>query len=303
MHKSLGMRTTLFGGIEAGGTKFICAVGTAPDRLTDIATFDTRSPDETLRQVLTFFRPHHHLAAIGIGSFGPVDPDPESPTYGYITSTPKTEWMHTDFAGFIGRELGVDVAFDTDVTAAALGEHRCGAAAGLDTFVYLTVGTGIGGGIIAAARRHHGLLHPEMGHVRVPRAHGDTFEGICPYHGDCLEGMASGPALQARTGRSPAELEPDHETWALEVHYLSMALVNYICVLSPERIIMGGGVMKQRHLFPRIRSKVLELLNGYIRTDHLLHDVDSYIVHPDLGDRAGIVGAVALAEEAVRSAV
>lgn len=292
------MREKLYGGIEAGGTKFICAVGSGPDRLSDVATFNTRGPDETLRQVVSFFRRHRRLAAVGIGSFGPVDPHPESNTFGYITSTPKTDWVQTDFAGYIGRELGVRVAFDTDVNVAALGEHRCGAASGLDTFVYLTVGTGIGGGVLSSGTRHHGLLHPEMGHVRVPRSAGDTFPGVCPYHGDCLEGMASGPAIQARAGRPPNELEPEHSVWTLEVHYLSMALVNYVCVLSPERIILGGGVMKQAHLFPRIRAEVLRLLNGYVRAREILNQIDSFIVPPALGERSGIVGAVALAHEA-----
>lgn len=295
-----GMRGKLFGGIEAGGTKFICAVGTSPDRLTDVETFETRSPEVTLRRVISFFRTFRGVAAIGIGSFGPVDPDPNSATFGRITSTPKKEWAHTDFAGFIRSELGVPVAFDTDVNVAALGEHRCGAGSGLDTFIYLTVGTGIGGGMLSAGKCHHGLLHPEMGHVRVPRAEGDTFAGLCPYHGDCLEGMASGPAIEARAGRTPRELGPENSVWTFEVHYLSMALVNYVCVLSPERIILGGGVMNQAHLFPRIRSEVLRLLNGYVRAGEILDEIDSYIVPPALGERSGIVGAVALAEEAVR---
>lgn len=294
------MRGKLYGGIEAGGTKFICAVGTSPDRLIDVATFETLTPEVTLPRVVSFFQPYQGLAAVGIGSFGPVDPDPDSATFGCITSTPKKDWAHTDFAGFIRRELDVHVTFDTDVNVAALGEHRCGGASGLDTFIYLTVGTGIGGGMLSDGKRHHGLLHPEMGHVRVPRAEGDTFSGVCPYHGDCLEGMASGPALHARVGRPPHELGPENSVWTFEVHYLSMALVNYVCVLSPERIILGGGVMKQAHLFPRIRSEVLRLLNGYVRAGEILDEIDSYIVPPALGERSGIVGAVALAQEAVR---
>lgn len=292
------MHERLLGGVEAGGTKFVCAVGTGPDDLIDVATFETTTPDETLGRTAAFFRRHPDVAAIGIGSFGPVDPDPGSSTFGYITSTPKDSWTNTNFASRIGEEVGVAVAFDTDVNAAALGEHRWGAAQNLDTFIYLTVGTGIGGGGLSRGRRLRGLIHPEMGHVRVPRAEGDSFDGVCPYHGDCLEGMASGPAIHARTGLPPRELEPTHPAWTFQVHYLSMALVNYICVLSPERIILGGGVMNQRLLFPRIRKSVVRLLNQYIQSDAILEDIESYIVPPLLGSRAGVLGAIALANEA-----
>lgn len=298
-HKNcIEMHDRLFGGVEAGGTKFVCAVGTGPNELIDIATFDTTTPDETLGRTSAFFRRHPDLAAIGIGSFGPVDPEPESPTFGYITSTPKEGWTNTNFASRLQEELGVAVAFDTDVNAAALGELQWGAAQDLDTFIYLTVGTGIGGGGLSRGSRLRGLVHPEMGHLRVPRAEGDRFQGVCPYHGDCLEGMASGPAIRARTGRPPRELEPSHPAWTFQVHYLSMALVNYICVLSPERIILGGGVMNQRDLFPRIRVRVVELINGYIQADAILKDISSYIVPPLLGNRAGVLGAIALANEA-----
>ncbi len=292
------MHERLYGGIEAGGTKFVCAVGTGPGDLSDVQTFETTSPGETLDRAVSFFRPYGNLAAVGIGSFGPVDIDPDSRTFGFVTSTPKTDWTNTDFAGFLRRELGVTVAFDTDVNAAALGEHRWGAAAGLTTFLYLTVGTGVGGGAMTEGKRLHGLLHPEMGHLRLPRAMRDDFPGTCPYHGDCLEGMTSGPSINARTGRPPESLPPEDPAWTFVVHYLSAALVNYVCVLSPQRIIMGGGVMKQEHLFPRIRSQVRRLLNGYVRTDEILSGIDAYIVPPALGERAGVLGAIALAEEA-----
>ena len=288
-----------FGGVEAGGTKFVCAVGTAPDDVRAIATIDTTTPEETLERTVAFFRPHRDLAHIGIGSFGPVDPDPDSPTFGYITSTPKPGWQNTDFAGHMSRALGIGVAFDTDVNAAAIGEHRWGAAVGLDTFVYLTVGTGIGGGGMMRGRRLRGLIHPEMGHLLLPRADGDTFEGICPYHGDCLEGMASGPALRARCGRPAEDLPPDDPAWNFEVHYLAAAIVNYICALSPQRVIMGGGVMRQAHLFPRIRERVHALLNGYIHSPAVLGGLDDFIVPPALGERSGVLGAIALAQGGV----
>lgn len=292
---------TLYGGIEAGGTKFVCAVGPASLELEERTSFPTTTPAETLARAVDFFRPFQEdgrLAGLGIASFGPVDPDPASETYGYITSTPKDGWRHTEFAGRMRRALGVPIGFDTDTNAAALGEHARGAAQGLETFVYLTVGTGVGGGALVGGRRLHGLLHPEMGHVVVPRAGGDRFEGACPFHGDCLEGMISGPALAARTGRPAGELPPDHEAWTHTVHYLSAALVNFICVLSPQRLILGGGVMHQSHLFPRVRRRVRERLNAYLQRPEFLDEIDGYIVPPSLGDDAGVVGALALAREA-----
>lgn len=290
---------SLFGGIEAGGTKFVCAIASGPDRVVDSVRFPTTTPAETFARALDFFREHGlPLAAVGIASFGPVDPDPGSPTFGYITSTPKAGWANTDFAGLIGSELGVPVGFDTDVNGAALAEARWGAAQGLDTVLYLTVGTGIGGGAVVRGRPLHGLVHPEMGHLMLPRAEGDSFAGHCPYHGPCLEGMATGPAIEARWG-VPAPLLPrDHPAWAFEAHYLSMAVVNYIFTLSPQRIVLGGGVMDQRHLFPMIRERVARTLNGYVQHRAILREIDAYIVPPGLGDRAGVLGAVALAMDA-----
>ncbi len=289
----------LYGGIEAGGTKFVCALGSGPDDVRALRRFSTRTPDETLAEAVAFFREQPEPpVAIGIGSFGPVDPNPASPSYGHITSTPKPGWAHADVAGAVRRALGVPVAFDTDVNAAALGEHRWGAAQDVDTFLYLTVGTGIGGGGMVKGRRLHGLLHPEMGHIFLPRAPGDDFDGACPYHGACLEGLATGPALEKRWGRPAHELPEDHPAWAFEAHYLALAVVNYILVLSPQRVILGGGVMHQAHLFPMIRQKVQRALNGYVQMPQLLDAIDRYIVPPALGDRAGVLGAMALAQEA-----
>ncbi len=290
----------LYGGIEAGGTKFVCALGTGPDDVRALTRFSTRTPDETLAETIAFFRAQPEPpVAVGIGSFGPVDPNPASPTYGYITSTPKAGWPHTDVAGAVRRALGVPVAFDTDVNAAALGEHRWGAAQAVDTFIYITVGTGFGGGGMVEGRRLHGLLHPEMGHIFVPRAPGDDFAGVCPFHGDCLEGLATGPALAARWGRPGHELPADHEAWVIEAHYLAMAVINFILTLSPERIILGGGVMHQTHLFPMIRETVQRRLNGYVQRPQILDAIDGYIVPPVLGDRAGVLGSMALAAEAL----
>jgi fructokinase len=295
----------LFGGIEAGGTKFVCAVGTGPDDLRAETRFPTTNPEETIGQAIAFFKEQakkEPLAAIGISSFGPVDPNPNSPTFGYITTTPKPGWAHTDFAGVIGRALGVPVGFDTDVNGAALGEHRWGAAQGLDTFIYLTIGTGLGGGGMVNGKLIHGLIHPEMGHIRPQRHPDDDYPGACPFHGDCLEGMAAGPALEGRWGQRGETLPIDHPAWEIEAHYLAMGLVNFVCTLSPQRIIMGGGVMEQTQLFPLIRQKVQDLLNGYVQSPAILEKIDEYIVPPGLGKRAGVLGAIALAEQAVEEA-
>lgn len=290
--------TPVYGGIEAGGTKFVCVVGSGPDDVRAEARFPTTTPNETIGRAVDFLRAHRaDLDAIGIASFGPVDPEPTSPTYGFITSTPKPGWANMDIVGAVQGALDLPLGFDTDVNGAALGEHRWGAAQGLDTFIYLTIGTGIGGGGMMGGRLMHGLIHPEMGHVRLPRdVEADPFEGICPFHGDCLEGLASGPALEARWGQPAETLPSDHPAWPLQAHYLGLALMTYVCVLSPQRIIMGGGVMQERQLFPMVRSEVQELLNGYVQAPEILEHIDRYIVPPALGGRAGVLGAVALAE-------
>jgi fructokinase len=276
-------------------------VGTGPDDVRDRTTFPTTTPEATISRALTFFRRWAaDLVAVGIGSFGPVDPDPSSPTYGHITTTPKPGWENTDILGRVEAALGVPAGFDTDVNAAALGEHRWGAAQDVDTLVYLTVGTGIGGGAMVTGELLHGLMHPEMGHIRVPHDDmRDPFEGVCPFHGDCLEGLAAGPAIEARWGQPGEALPADHPAWALEAHYLALGLVAFICTLSPQRIILGGGVMQQYQLFPMIRSEVQELLNGYIQVPAITTDaIDGYIVPPALGGDAGVLGAIALAQQA-----
>lgn len=296
----------LFGGIEAGGTKFVCAVGSGPDDVRAETRFATTDPEESITEAIAFFRrqqeAHGPLQGLGIAAFGPVDPDPRSPTFGYITSTPKEGWRNTEFAGVVRRALDVPVGFDTDVNGAALGEWRWGAAQGLDTFIYLTVGTGIGGGGMVNGHLLHGLLHPEMGHILIRHDWDeDPYSGNCPYHGDCLEGMASGPAIGERWEQASDTLPPDHPAWDLEATYLSQALVNFLLTLSPQRIILGGGVMQQRQLFPMIRQKTQDLLNGYVQKAAILEEIDSYIVPPQLGGRAGVLGALALAERAASS--
>ncbi len=293
----------VWGGVEAGGTKFVCAVGSGPEDIREETRFPTTTPEETLGKAIAFFREMvaqgTELEAIGIGSFGPVDPNPDSPTWGYITTTPKPNWANTEVAGAIGRALEAPVGFDTDVNAAALGEYRWGAARGLSSFIYLTVGTGIGGGGMVEGKLLHGLMHPEMGHLRIPHDRSaDPFPGNCPFHGDCLEGLAAGPAIEARWGRRGETLPEEHPAWPLEARYLAHGLVNFILTLAPQRIVIGGGVMSQPHLFELVRAEVQSLLNGYVQAPEIIDEIDAYIVPPGLGHRSGVLGAMALAERA-----
>ncbi len=292
----------MFAGVEAGGTKFVCGIGTGPDDLTT-AQFPTSTPEITVGNVIEFFRKQdREPAAIGVGSFGPVDLDPLSPSFGHITSTPKEGWENFDLAGTLSRGLGVPVNLDTDVNAALLGEARWGAAQGLQDAVYITIGTGVGGGAMTHGRVVHGLVHPEMGHLHLPHDwKQDPFPGLCPYHGDCLEGLASGPAMQARWKAPALTLPPEHEAWDLEARYLALAIMNLTVSLSPQRIILGGGVMQQSHLFPLVRNQFAKIMNGYIRHPSLAAGLDQYIQPPGLGGRAGVLGSLVLAEHQTAS--
>ncbi|MEO3811646.1 ROK family protein [Sphaerisporangium sp. B11E5] len=289
--------TTVYGAIEAGGTKWVCAVADPGGHLLATETIPTTTPAETLGAAVRFFRRHEPPAAIGVGTFGPVDLRRDSPAYGHITKTPKPGWAYTDVVSPLRTALDVPVGLDTDVNAAALGEWRHGAGAGLGTFAYMTVGTGIGVGAMVGGRPLHGLLHPEFGHTRVPRDPADPFPGSCPYHGDCLEGLASGAAMRRRWGRPPEELD-DAAAWELEAGYLALAVVNLTYALSPERVIVGGGVAKRPGLLARVRERVAALAAGYPEAPTL----DCYLVAPSLGDRSGVTGAVELARDALRHA-
>lgn len=293
----------VFGGLEAGGTKFVCAVGSGPDDVRAQVRIPTTTPGETIPKVLEFFWGElrkEPLAAIGVASFGPLDPHPDSPTYGFLNASTKPgNWNRVDLLGPMRAAFGVPLGFDTDVSGAALGEGRWGAARGLDDYVYLTVGTGIGGGAVVRGETVHGLLHLEMGHMVLPRRADDEFRGTCRFHGNCLEGLASGPAIEQRWGERAEDLPADHPAWDLEAHYLGLGLANIVCTYSPQRIILGGGVMHQMHLFPMVREKVRQNLNGYIQHPAITDDNDEYIVPPGLGDRAGVLGAFALAERAL----
>jgi len=288
---------SVYGGIETGGSKWECAVGVGPDDLRATETLPTTTPEETIDRVVAFFEREGPVDAIGIGSFGPLDGKVSSPTWGHITTTPKPGWSHTDVGQEIRRRLSVPVVFDTDVNAAALGEHVWGAAQGLDTFCYITVGTGIGGGGMARGKLLHGLVHPEFGHMRIPHdREKDPFPGVCPYHGDCWEGLASGRAIEARWGRRAAELAHDEAVWELEARYLALGLVCVICVLSPERIVLGGGVMSEPSLLPLIHREVNGLMNGYLDNASVGAGIAGYVTMPRLGSLSGVLGAIALAQ-------
>jgi fructokinase len=290
----------LYGGVETGGTWCVCALGTGPEDIRESEEFRTGAPEETLERVVGFFRSHPGATAIGIGSFGPVDSDPASETWGMVTTTPKPGWQRTSVASVVRDALGVPVGFDTDVGAAALGEYRWGAGRELGSVCYLTVGTGIGAGLVIDGTPVRGLVHPEAGHIRVPVL--DQFAGVCPAHGNCWEGLASGAALAERWARPPEELPDDHEAWPLEAEYLALGILNIVFVASPERVIVGGGVMERSGLLAMVRERLRALNAGYLDTPALSADVDSYLVGPELGDRAGVLGAIVLAEEAERAA-
>lgn len=297
------MKDMIYGGIETGGTKFVCAIGITPDDLIK-TQFATTSPDESIEKATDFLKSHSRqkpLTAIGIASFGPLDLDPNSSTYGYITTTPKHSWSNVNIIQKIRSQINVPVSIDTDVNSAALGEQVWGAAKGLNTFIYLTVGTGFGGGGMINGGLMHGLLHPEMGHIRLPHNwEMDPYGGCCPFHGDCLEGLASGRAMELRWGKSPEKIPYDHPAWELEASYLALAVNNFICTLSPQRIIIGGGLMKNPGLMPAVRRKAADNLNGYIRSESIMKDVDRYIVAPALGDLAGVIGALELAKRTIQ---
>jgi fructokinase len=297
------MKTPIYGGIEGGGTKFVCAVGSAEGESLAETRFPTTTPEETLNRAIAFFQEQTRLlgplSGLGIACFGPLDPDIHSPTYGHILATPKAGWAGADVVGALRSALPVPIAFDTDVNGAALGEWRWGAAQGLSTFLYFTVGTGVGGGAMVEGKLLHGLIHPEMGHIPLPHDYAqDPFPGGCPFHGDCFEGLASGPAMEKRWGQRAENLPADHPAWDLEAHYIARAMQGFICSFSPQRIILGGGVLQQPALLPLVRAKVLAYLNNYVNSEAILEHIDTYIVPPGLGARAGVCGAFALAQQA-----
>ena len=289
----------LLGALEAGGTKMVLAVGDETGHIADKLSIPTTEPDETMAGILAFFQ-KHHIKALGVGCFGPLDLKESSPTYGYITSTPKLMWRNFPLVKTLAEGLRVPVSLDTDVNGAALAESTLGAARGLLSCLYVTVGTGIGGGLVIEGNLVHGLLHPEFGHMLLrPLPEDPAPGGFCPYHGGCLEGLACGPAMEKRWGVSAKELKPDHPAWELEAKYLAQMCANAIVTFSPEKIILGGGVMQQPHLFPLIRKETLKLLGGYVQHSAILSGMEDYIVPPGLQTESGIQGAFLLARRAL----
>lgn len=288
----------ILGALEAGGTKMVCAIGDEYGNLKDRITFPTKTPEITMPQMISYFK-KFPVEAIGIGTFGPADLNPASETYGYITTTPKLAWANFNIRGTFEQALQIPVSIDTDVNAAALGEAAFGCMKNINNGIYITIGTGIGVGILAEGKLLHGMLHPEGGHILLDRHPSDTYQGCCPYHKNCFEGLASGPALEKRYGKKAIELTNLREVWELEADYIAKALVNYILILSPERIVLGGGVMHQEQLFPLVRKRTMELLNGYLKTRQL-ENIDTYIVPPSLNDNQGVLGCLKLALDALR---
>lgn len=289
------------GALEAGGTKMVCAIGDEKGNIFDRVSFPTLTPEETIGNLIEYFK-DKGIEALGIGSFGPLCLDKNAENYGDITTTPKLAWANYPLRKVFAEALGVPVGIDTDVNAAALGEATYGAGQGIDSLVYYTIGTGVGGGALVDGVLVHGMVHPEMGHMLLrPDPRDPSPHGFCPYHDGCIEGMANGPAIEKRWGISAKELPEDHIAWEIEAEYLAQMCVNTIVTLSPKKIVLGGGVMHQMHLFPRIRKRTLELLNGYVAHPAILDNIDEYIVSPGLGDNAGAVGSLLLAVQAIEN--
>lgn len=286
----------LYGSIEAGGTKFVCAVGDEELKIIDRVSFPTTTPEETMKQVELFFNKYQSsIVSIGVGSFGPIDIQSNSETYGFITSTPKIPWQNFDFIGTLNKKFSIPIAWTTDVNAAAYGEYVNGHGKGHSSVVYYTVGTGIGGGGLQDGKFIEGFSHPEMGHMMVVPHSEDSFKGSCPFHGNCLEGMAAGPAIEKRTGIKGQYIDEDDSFWNIEAFYIAQCVYNTTLMLSPDIIIFGGGVMKQRHMLEKVQIAFSKLLKNYVKTPKLT----DYIVTPKLGDNAAIIGGLALAKNKV----
>lgn len=288
----------LIGGIEAGGTKMVCAVGDENGVIQDRVSFPTRQPQETFADIIEYFK-KWDIKALGIGCFGPLDLNKASGTYGYITKTPKAGWSNYDVVGTLKNALNVPVGFDTDVNGAILGEVTWGAAKGAESAIYITIGTGVGVGVYVNGGLLHGLVHPEGGHILMEKHPKDTYKGKCPFHGNCMEGLASGPAVEERWGKKGIELADRDEVWELEAYYIAQAITDYIMVYSPQKIILWGGIMHQEKLFGMVRKEVQRLVNGYVAHSMLLESIDEYIVPPALGEDPGIMGAIKLGLDAL----
>ena len=292
-----GGKIMRLGALEAGGTKMVCAIGDENGMILDKISIPTMTPSDSMPEMIRYFK-ENNIGALGIGSFGPIDLHKDSPTYGYITSTPKKSWENYDLVGNFAKELQCPIAFDTDTNAAALGEAYFGATKGMDCSMYITIGTGIGVGIFVDNKLLHGMLHPEAGHIIMAKHPSDTYNGKCPFHGTCFEGLAAGPAIEERFGAKADTLSDRAEVWEMETFYIAQALMNYTLTISPKRIVLGGGVMHQKQLFPLIRKQFANMLNGYVKTKEL-EDLDRFIVPSALQDNQGIMGCLKLAEQSL----
>lgn len=288
------------GGIEAGGTKMVCAIGDENGTIFDKAVFPTQTPETTIPDMIAYFK-DSGIQALGIGCFGPIDLNPKSETYGYITKTPKLAWADYNIVGAFQDTLGVPVGFDTDVNGAILGEVTWGAAKDCESAIYITVGTGVGVGVYINGKLLHGLVHPEGGHMLLSKHPEDSYKGRCPFHPNCVEGLAAGPAVEERWGKKGVDLADNQLCWEMEAYYLGQAITNYICCYSPEKVILWGGIMHQEHIFPMVRQQVQKLLNGYVHHDAVLKSIDNYIIPPALGDDPGIKGAIKLGDLALHA--
>ena len=285
------MTAPIYGLVEAGGTKFVLGIASGKDDVRETVRVPTTTPQETIGSMLDWFSVRGPLAAVGVASFGPIDLDPASARYGHITETPKPHWSGTDLVGPLKAGLKCPVGLDTDVNAAALAEYLWGAAQGHRTSLYFTVGTGVGGGAVIEGKTLRGLSHPEMGHIRLSRHPNDLgFTGTCPFHGDCLEGLASGPAIIARWGKSLSDLPADHEAHEIIAYYLAQLIVSMQAVFEPGRISLGGGVMGSAGLIDRVQELAERLGAGYFTSS-----AKETVALPGLGDRSGLLGALALA--------
>lgn len=294
---TIGGTDMMYGALEAGGTKMVCAIGDETGKIYEQISIPTLKPEDTMPAIIEYFK-GKDIKALGVAAFGPVDVNKESDTYGHILETPKLPWRNYDLLGSIQKEINVPIGLDTDVNGSCLGEMTFGCAKGLDSVIYITIGTGVGAGIGVNGKLLHGMLHPEAGHIMLQQHPKDEYKGRCPYHGTCFEGLAAGPAIEERWDKKAIELGDVEEVWELEAHYIAEALMNYILILSPQKIILGGGVSHQKQIFPLVRKKVKELLNGYINTKEI-KDIDNYIVPASLNDDQGIMGCIQLAKLAL----
>ena len=288
----------IYGALEAGGTKMVCAIGDENGKIIEQISIPTKTPDETMPLVIDYFK-DKDIKALGIACFGPIAVDKNSEKYGHILETPKLAWANYDIVGVLYKVLGVPIGFDTDVNGSLTGEATWGSAKDVSDAVYITIGTGVGGGILSNGKIVHGMLHPELGHMKLAKHPEDDFEGICPFHKNCLEGLACGPAIEKRWGKPAKELVDNEKVWEIESFYIAQAISNLVMIVSPKKVILGGGVMHQMQLFPLIRKKVLENLNGYFKLEEL-ENIDDYIIPAGLNDDQGIMGAIKIAMDACK---